>query len=303
MKKRLSFLFIIIYINATLSASASIFTAPAEQAQLAAQTKLLTKIATEETIRNNIWTVEYLPKVMQVIKGINAAAGFARTSVRMVKAVQERTWKDWFNDVMAGMEDAFPGMSELRREVEDLGGNIESVKGAVKEKNFGKFYKYKNRWDRKTLRAVGKFTEYEMKHRLAPWAFPLTAKYNEWEKRPHKHLVNKALLDSGFKREMEENAIRKRMFSKYIKQWRDEFSTTKDQQQRTEQMAIQGMTHEEITRIRQMQEHDFAEKQQNREEKKEHKAYQQHQYKKYREKMRQMDEKERREKGIMKLGF
>jgi len=204
--------FVIIIISATLNAQVMVVSAPAVEASVSALTVQTLQIAMEEKIREYNYYLEYIAKFTQFISAVNGTTATIRNAVRLGKVLKERTYKDWLDDAETAFYNAVPEFSKLKDEIMDLHGQGEA---AAK----GKYFDYVSKWDHHSLDFFTKLADNYQKHVMFPELFPLSSKAYGWDKRPGVAVVHKAWMEAGMDEELGDDAIRRKTFGKYYKEY------------------------------------------------------------------------------------
>ena len=214
LKERLVAFIVVICFSLSLHAQLAVV-APDVEAAVTAQASMLAGFAFEEKIREVEHYMEYVARMIEIIKTINYTTSTIRNVVRLGKQLKDKSAKEWLNDASDVVAEKMPYFGELKEEIMDLAGQGKAWKK-------GEYWDYVSKWDHQSLKYHESLAENYQKHVMFPELFPLSAKAHGLEAKSGDAVVQKAWVESGMEQEMGDDAVRRRLFGQYYEQFMEQ---------------------------------------------------------------------------------
>lgn len=213
-KRKLIVLLMIITFTTSVNAQL-VVAAPDVEAAVSAQASMLAGFAFEEKIREYEHYMEYVARMIEIIKTINYTTSTIRNVVRLGKQLKNKSAKEWLNEAEAIVDEKMPYFGELKEEINDL-------KGQGKALRKGKYFDYVSKWDSQSLSYHESLCDNYQKHVMFPELFPLSAKAHGFKSKSGDAVVQKAWVESGMEQEMGDDMVRRRLFGQYYEQFMEQ---------------------------------------------------------------------------------
>lgn len=214
LKQRLVALIVVVCFSFSLHAQLAVV-APDVEAAVTAQASMLAGFAFEEKIREVEHYMEYVARMIEIIKTINYTTSTIRNVVRLGKQLKDKSAKEWLNDASDVVAEKMPYFGELKEEIMDLAGQGKAWKK-------GEYWDYVSKWDHQSLKYHESLADNYQKHVMFPELFPLSAKAHGLESKSGDAVVQKAWVESGMEQEIGDDAVRRRLFGQYYEQFMEQ---------------------------------------------------------------------------------
>ena len=214
LKQRLVALIVVVCFSFSLQAQLAVV-APDVEAAISGQASMLAGFALEEKIREYEHYMEYVAKMIQIIKTINYTTSTIRNTVRLGKQLKDKSAKEWLNDASDTVAEKMPYFGELKSEIMDMVGQGKAWKK-------GEYWDYVSKWDHQSLAYHESLADNYQKHVMFPELFPLSAKAHGLEAKSGDAVVQKAWVESGMEQEMGDDMVRRRLFGQYYEQFMEQ---------------------------------------------------------------------------------
>lgn len=184
---------------------------PTTDAEIQAQTLLMSQLAFQEQIKEYQYYLEYISQFTEIVASIRNTTSAMKDMSKIGRSLKEKSAKEWLKEVESGLSGVFPEYSELKTE---LSGK---AAGLMK----GNYSEYISKWDDNTKKYHEQLVNNYENHVMFPELYSASSKSgNEFGKMESaQKIVHKAWMESGLEYEIKDDIIRKNTFKKYYDEY------------------------------------------------------------------------------------
>lgn len=188
-----------------------IVASPGTDAQIQAQTLLMSQLAFQEQIKEYQYYLEYISQFMEVIASVRNTTSTIREISKTGSKLKNMSASDWLEEVTGELTDVMPGFEDIKDELTVAGKKI--VKGG--------YHEYVSKWDAKTRNYHEQLVKNYENHVMFPELYPSSSKLKEGLEKSEsaQKIVHKAWVESGLEYEMKDDVVRKNVFKKYYDEY------------------------------------------------------------------------------------
>jgi len=184
---------------------------PTTDAEIQAQTLLMSQLAFREQIKEYQYYLEYISQFTEIIASIRNTTAAMKDISKIGKALKEKSAEEWLKDVEAGLSTVMPEYSEMKTELTGKAGDL--MKSSYSE--------YVLKWDSNTKNYHELLVKNYENHVMFPELYPSASKLgkNFGKEESAQKIVHKAWMESGLEYEIKDDIIRKNTFKKYYDEY------------------------------------------------------------------------------------
>jgi hypothetical protein len=187
---------------------------PGADAQIQAQTLMMTNLAIQQRYQEYQHYVEYIAQFMKVVATINQTKNKIADISKIKGDLKNKSAKEWLEDVDRELSGVMPEYADYRREI----GSALEGRGSLMK---GVYSDYVSGWGKDVKNYHGKLLENYENHVMFPELFPAAQKMGKEFIRNEsaKKIIHKSWLESGLEYEMKNDVVRKHTFKKYYDEY------------------------------------------------------------------------------------
>lgn len=212
--KRKSFIFAAIFLFCITAKAQLVVASPGTDAEIQAQTLLMTQLAFNEQLKEYQYYVEYISQFVEIIASVRNTTTTIKNISKIGKTLKEKSEKEWLNEVENELSEVMPEFSQIK---EDLSGKIGSGRNLMN----GAYSEYVSKWDNPSKNYHEQLIRNYQNNVMFPELYPAASKIGaEFEKKENaQKIIHKAWIESGMEYELKDDIIRKNTFKKYYNEY------------------------------------------------------------------------------------
>lgn len=184
---------------------------PATDAEIQAQTLLMSQLAFQQQIKEYQYYLEYISQFTEIVASIRNTTSAMKDISKIGRSLKEKSAKEWLKEVESGLSGVLPKYSELKTELSGKAADL--MKSDYSE--------YISKWENNKKNYHEQLVSNYENHVMFPELYPASSKSGKefGKMESAQKIVHKAWLESGLEYQIKDDIVRKNTFKKYYDEY------------------------------------------------------------------------------------